>query len=335
MHRIRDRRLPAVLLALVLTAAAPLAGAQSAAPKAPPAPSAAPIPMLWKVSDKDNSLYLLGSFHLLGQEDAVDDPDVEAAFADAEALVFEASPADMADMAGMAKAMQAVSGYAPGHSYQSVMPAALRAKLEAMTKAAGQDPATLSQSEPWQVGLGITVGIAQSLGFKPEYGLDKRFMARAAQAGKPASGLETVAEQLQALDSTPYPEQVAGLQEFFDDPPGMIQQMRDMHATWRAGDVDGLDALMRVEMAGKTPKTYRRVVVDRNAAWLPKLEARLKQPGTDDTLVVVGALHLLGRDGVVQQLRAKGYRVQRICSRCTAAPGAASQTRKPRAKGKP
>jgi len=59
--------------------------------------------------------------------------------------------------------------------------------------------------------------------------------------------------------------------------------------------------------------------IDRNDAWLPKIEQRLKTPGHDDTLVVVGALHLLGNDGVVEKLRAKGYRVERICSACVVA----------------
>jgi uncharacterized protein YbaP (TraB family) len=47
-----------------------------------------------------------------------------------------------------------------------------------------------------------------------------------------------------------------------------------------------------------------------------RLDARLRSPGTEDTLVVVGALHLLGEDGVVEKLRARGYEVERICSAC-------------------
>src|SRR3546814_16775952 len=54
-----------------------------------------PVPLLWKVSDADNSVYLLGSFHLLRQEDYPLSPDVDAAFADAESLLFEMSPAEM------------------------------------------------------------------------------------------------------------------------------------------------------------------------------------------------------------------------------------------------
>jgi len=51
---------------------------------------------------------------------------------------------------------------------------------------------------------------------------------------------------------------------------------------------------------------------------VPKIAGRLDAPGSDDTLVVVGALHLLGKDGVVDKLKAKGYKVERICSACKA-----------------
>ena len=60
--------------------------------------------------------------------------------------------------------------------------------------------------------------------------------------------------------------------------------------------------------------------VARNDAWVPKLEQRLKAANTDDHLVVVGAMHLLGSDGVVEKLRAKGYKVDRVCSACSAKP---------------
>ncbi|HWS78966.1 MAG TPA: TraB/GumN family protein, partial [Thermomonas sp.] len=72
-------------------------------------------------------------------------------------------------------------------------------------------------------------------------------------------------------------------------------------------------------MARKTPESYRLLDVDRNNAWLPKIEARLKESRADDTLVVVGSLHLLGDDGLVEMLRAKGYAVERVCEACDAA----------------
>ena len=44
----------------------------------------------------------------------------------------------------------------------------------------------------------------------------------------------------------------------------------------------------------------------------------MRPAGQGGTLVVVGTLHLLGSDGVVEKLRAKGYKVERVCTACKA-----------------
>jgi uncharacterized protein YbaP (TraB family) len=70
-------------------------------------------------------------------------------------------------------------------------------------------------------------------------------------------------------------------------------------------------------MRSETPVTYRLLLVDRNNAWLPQLKARLDaHHAGDNTLAVVGALHLAGEDGLLAKLRAEGYRVERVCTAC-------------------
>src|SRR5690606_41792400 len=86
----------------------------------------------------------------------------------------------------------------------------------------------------------------------------------------------------------------------------------------RAGDADALMAESVDELKRDFPELYRAINVERNDRWVPALEARLREDGSDDTLVVVGAMHLLGEDGVVEKLRARGYTVERICSACAA-----------------
>ena len=92
------------LLCLALAAALALPAAfaeqpQAATPAAQPARHA----LLWKVSDADNSVYLLGSFHLLRAADNPISPAVEAAFSDAEQIVFELTPAELSAPGNAAK----------------------------------------------------------------------------------------------------------------------------------------------------------------------------------------------------------------------------------------
>lgn len=286
---------------------------QAAAPVARPTQR----PLLWKVSDADNSVYLLGSFHLLKQDDYPLPKEVDAAFDDAESLLFEVDPREMTAPETMAT-IQKYAAYDAGKSLSTVLPKPTLDKLGNLLSLTGGSVQALEQSEPWMVSLSLVLGVTNAMGFKAELGLDRHLMERAAKAGKPTGGLETIEDQMKAMDAAPYAEQAQGLDEFLDDPKKAIQQMQDLHGWWRAGDVGKLDSEMRAEMVKKTPESYRLLDVDRNNAWLPKVEARLKESKADDTLVVVGTLHLLGEDGLVEKLRAKGYAVERVCGGCAA-----------------
>ena len=307
----------ALVAALALPAAFAATSIEQPAQAAAPAAQPAQHPLLWKVSDADNSIYLLGSFHLLKQDDYPLPKEIDAAFDDAESLLFEVDPREMTAPETMAT-IQKYAAYEEGKSLSSVLPKPTLDKLGNLLSLTGGSVQTLEQSEPWMVSLSLVLGITNAMGFKAELGMDRSLMARAAEAGKPTAGLETIDEQMKAMDSVPYAEQTQGLQEFLDDPKKAIQQMQDMHAWWRAGDVAKLDSEMRAEMAQKTPESYKLLDVDRNNAWLPKIEERLQDSKSDDTLVVVGSLHLLGDDGLVEQLRAKGYTVERVCDTCEA-----------------
>lgn len=301
-------RLPSAALAVLIAFCA----------TAVPAPARAepPRPLLWQVTDGDRSLYLLGSFHLLKPGDYPVSADVNAAFADAERVVFELAPEQLAGP-GLQQRFLAAAGFDDGNgSLGEALPAGLHRQLDQWLQARGRSVRQFEAYEPWFVNLSLTLGLAAAQGFSPELGLDRRLMTRATEAGKPIGGLETLDAQLRALDSVPMDEQVVALAEFLDRHGEMPELLDDLHRAWRSADLSRLDALTRQEMRDKTPQSYRIVNVERNRAWLPQLRTLLDGPGSDDTLVVVGALHLLGDDGLVALLRARGYRVERICTAC-------------------
>ena len=286
------------------------------------APVAPPVPLLWKVSDADNSVYLLGSFHLLKPGDYPLSKDIDAAFSDAESLVFEIPPGEMASPA-LAMQMAQAALRTDGTRLDSDLSPALAAKLQAWLSAnaaslekTGFAPQMLQMFEPWFVGLTISVVAMTDSGLDPKLGLDEHFAAQAKAGGKPTSGLETGAQQIAFLDGMDHDEQLQFLDEALTESSEGRQELEKLHAAWRAGDVETLWTGMAADMKQQYPRLYLHINIERNDAWVPKIEQRLKAAGTDDTLVVVGALHLLGSDGVVEKMRARGYRVERICSVC-------------------
>ncbi|GGK08390.1 TraB/GumN family protein [Luteimonas terricola] len=330
MTETRNRaRSPLFAAALAASVAIGTTAAAVAAPQAGSKPATAtvaakspPVPLLWKVSDDDNSLYLLGSFHLLLPDDYPLSRDVDMAFADAEKLLFEISPDELASpQLGLQMAQAALR--TDGRTLNDELGPELAAKLAdwgrenaAQLAATGMNVEILQRFEPWFVGTMVTVAQMMALGFDPSIGLDAHMGGLAQNAQKPTAGLETGAQQIAFLDGMDPAEQLQMLEQALDQAEAGAELMLELHAAWRAGDKQAILDSTVSEMRRDFPALYQAINVDRNDAWLPKLEARLREDGEDDTLVVVGAMHLLGEDGVVEKLRAKGYAVERVCSAC-------------------
>lgn len=319
-HPMKSLVLLAAALALGLSVVGSAGAADAPAPATATATSAH-VPLLWKISDKDNSLYLLGSFHLLKPGDYPLSPDVDAAMQDAKSVMFEIDMDSFTTPAAQA-AMMKYQMIGEGKTLSSVLPAETRQKLEAMLKVSGATMAQVDPVDPWALNLGFVVGMMQAMGFSAEVGVDKHLSARAKALGKPVLALETLEDQMRILDAQPMSEQIFALDQFLSDPKSMVTLTRKMHADWMAGNGEALYRDMGVKMQQETPESYRLLLVVRNDAWVPQLQALLDgRKAADNTLVVVGAMHLLGQDGVVEKLRAKGYRVERVCTACTGAGG--------------
>lgn len=273
------------------------------------ATAAPPTPLLWKAEGTAGTVYLLGSFHLLKADDYPLHPQVEMAYAQATHVVFEIDPAEMAAPQTMA-AIQKLAKFDDGRTLRQAISKDTADKLQAFmggseAAMAGSDP-----FKPWFMGMNLAVGAMTSIGLNPQLGLDQHFMKRAAKDGKPVSGLETAMDQMGALDGAPLDEQEHMLAEALQPAAEMRERILEMHDIWRAGDAARLEELVNSDMAEKTPQMYRLLNRDRNLKWLPQVQAMLGEKQT--RLVVVGAMHLIGEDGLVELLRGRGVKVERV-----------------------
>jgi uncharacterized protein YbaP (TraB family) len=163
--------------------------------------------------------------------------------------------------------------------------------------------------QPWFVAVLIAELRYTKAGYSAQDGVDCQIATRAQRDGKPLKGLETVAQQLGFLATMPMDEQreflAATLEESAD-----AAELREITAAWRKGDLKRLEKLLR-DGELESPELYQRIVVDRNRAWLPQIEAMLADAGDHDYLVVTGAAHMVGKQGLVELLREKGYSIKR------------------------
>jgi len=290
--------------AMVMACMAAIAACASAKPS---------TPALWRVSDADNSLYLLGSFHALKPDDYPLSQTVTDAYADAELLVFEIAPEQLQSPdletqmlhAAMLPANQSLQGMLPEKTWLSL--------LEWQKRNPDKPLASLQRLKPWYAALIIANTQSKSQGFEPELGLDRHFMSQAESVRKPSIGLEQMQQQIALFNSMKPAAQMELLQEALQDSgKPRNDELERMRVLWKAGDVRELEKSTVTKMQIEYPELYRSINVERNQAWLPQLQRLLDQEREKDAMVVVGALHLLGPDGLVERLQAKGYTVERL-----------------------
>lgn len=78
---------------------------------------------------------------------------------------------------------------------------------------------------------------------------------------------------------------------------------------WLSGDQKAMTEQV-VTRAKSDPEIYRLLLRDRNAAWLPRIQGLVDEPGV--SFVTLGAAHMVGPDGIVAQLRKRGVKVTRM-----------------------
>jgi len=308
-----------ILVALLLAALpSPVRPAEVRAPggwnSLPP-----PIPLLWRIGEGPRTVYLLGTFHLLRADDYPLHPAVYVALDDAESLLLELSGESLFDPA-LGQRLAEAGQRGDGSRLRDELGSVDWARLSAAARSVGIDPRALDPLQPWLAALTLSLAHMRAAGLDPALGLDRHIAERAARAGKPVDGLETKAQQIALLASLSPELQRRQLADAVARSRELRAEVAWLHAQWRDGDADALYWGMAANLKAREPALYARLNRDRNEAWLPVIRARLAGPGTDDTLVAVGSLHLVGADGLVQRLAELGYRVERIAGDSPRAP---------------
>ena len=263
---------------------------------------------VWAVRGAHNTVYLAGSIHMLPVNDATLPPGFERSYANSARLVMEMDLGKFDPMEALAWMMD--HGTLPaGTTLRGVLGDQRYGRVSAAAATFGMPMAGLDSLAPWVVGIQITDLAYEHEGFDSEQGVEEQLVRRAQADRKPTAGLETLPEELGSLSSLSSADQVRMLDQTIDDLKDLKSEMRGVTSAWRSGDAPRLAALLSSEY-GTFPSLYKPLVTDRNRRWLPQVEELLRS--NDNSLVVVGALHLVGTDGLLELLRGKGYTITQL-----------------------
>lgn len=261
---------------------------------------------LWKVKGIKNTVYLMGSIHMLKAENYPLSSPIEEAFADSKILVLEVDMGSVNDP--KTQGMMIAKGKLPeGDSLDKHLSKETYEQVKAKVEPMGINMVLFNQFKPWFFAMTVTALKLQWIGFNPQYGLDMHFFERAKATGKKIVALETLEEQLDMLDGLSSKTQDQFVLQTFSEMEMLEIYMSMLVKAWSTGNVTALEGFL-LQSFNQFPEMREVLLTDRNEKWVREIDSYLKQD--KNYMVVVGAAHLVGKNGVVSLLEKKGYSVE-------------------------
>ncbi len=259
---------------------------------------------LWEIKDKDNSVFLLGSVHLLRESDFPLNKQIISAFDKSETVVFEADIASLSSPEFQYFVLQQ-SMLPKGKTLKSVLPPDLYKVTAAKMGKNGMPIEMLHGFKPWMAALNLQMAEFQRLGYKQEYGVDQFLYRRAKMKGKQTKGLETPEFQISLFSELTSKQQVEFLSQTIKEIDQAEKMIDDMVTAWKAGNAEEFYGY-NIESFRLYPDLMNKLLIARNKNWIPQIIKLIES--NKDAMVVVGSLHLPGRDGVLDLLERKGFK---------------------------
>jgi uncharacterized protein YbaP (TraB family) len=270
----------------------------------------APLPALasppvWTIHDKDSTIVLFGSVHILKPDTDWRPKALSEALAKADDLWFEIPLDDAAQLEATQAAVH--SGLLPdGQSLSGLLDPKDRGRLAALAVKLNLPLPSLDRLQPWLADATLSDTLLAQQGAMADAGVEQTL-----QHEMPASvtrhAFETPAGQIGMLASASRAAQIASLKDTLKSASDDPKEFARLVQMWMKGDAKGLDKEAVEELRHVSPELYDIMIKRRNTAWVDQIIARLN--GSGETVMVVGVGHLVGPDSVPNMLRARGIKV--------------------------
>jgi hypothetical protein len=298
----RTSILSLVLALLILRLSGSLVSAQSA-------PSYSQKSFLWKVQSSRSTIYLLGSIHFLKDDVYPLNQTIENAYESSDKLVVEADINQLGNLD--LKRLADRSFYKSGdHIEKHVSPETYRL-IKKESASLGMPVELTGMQKPWLLALSFQAMQLMRLGYDPQHGVDYHFLARA-QGKKRILELESLDDQLNLLSGFSDKEQELFLLYTLKTLSSMDSQVGSMVRAWASGDAQAMESILSeaAQLDASLAPIVGKLFDERNIRMTSKIEGYLNSNGS--YFVIVGAGHLVGKRGIVELLKNKGYGVEQL-----------------------
>lgn len=258
---------------------------------------------IWKVEKSNRTLYLAGTMHLMQASDYPLPKTFEDVFSIADTVYFEADIGTF-NSAETQSTLARVMNYPAGESLQPHLKPETFSRLKQYFNQRGINFKPLSNLRVGFVGVNIALLEANTLGFTAK-GIDQYFYEKTKQANKNFGFFETAEQQLNFIAQLGVGYEDAYIQYALEDAKDIPEVLPAMRDAWQDGDTRYFNSEIVLEMQREYPELYDTILAQRNFNWMPTIVSLINSPETE--MVLVGNLHLIGKDGLVQLLREKGF----------------------------
>jgi uncharacterized protein YbaP (TraB family) len=265
--------------------------------------------LLYKVSSEQSTVYILGSIHLAKAELYPLDEAIVKAYEKSDVLVVEVDPSSEVSVSMMQEVMSDLGMYPPGMSLKTQLSENTYKSLLSYTKKIGLSIDEMQRMKPWVVMLQLTVTEMMHLGYSPELGIDNYFLDRAKAENKTVAELETAAEQMALLSKDDDAFQDKLLLYTLESMTELEPLLKSMFDSWKNGESDKLEKIISLPLDEdpSNKEIYDELITKRNYKMSEKIEGFLKSD--KDYFVVVGSGHVIGKEGIVNLLQRRGFRL--------------------------
>lgn len=263
---------------------------------------------LWKVRSKTSTAYILGSIHFMKKEHYPLNKTIEDAFNKSEVLAVEANVNDISKID-----IQKVLGtafYTGDDSLEKHISGDTFRLLKTKFESLGFPLWIINKQKPWFLALTLVSLELMKNGYDPRYGLDMYFLSKA--NNKEIKELESIDYQINLLSEFSDREQEAFLLYSIKNSENLSKDTDDIIKAWREGNASKLESIIINSFKNYNGMTsvYRKLVSERNEKMALRIEKYLESNETH--FIIVGAGHLVGRGGIIELLKNKGYIVEQM-----------------------
>lgn len=263
---------------------------------------------VWKVSKGNNELYIGGTIHLLPPSAYPLPQAFITAYENSDSIVLEAelpAPSDTAAQMKMINQMR----YQNGKQISHFLSPNAKQKLQEYLKTLGMDLSQVAQFKPGFISVMMMAMELQKSQLAGE-GVDSYFNKIANKDNKPIEYLESSDFQMSLISTMGEGNEDQFILTNISQMKDLKDIFADAIAAWRKGDSQKVNSLLIEPLAIEDPKSHKKLLIDRNNNWLPKIEKMLKDKNVEYVLVGVG--HLVGKGNVIELLKNKGYKVTQL-----------------------